>query len=81
MEAKIEHLSSWIRIGKQPEYDVTLGVRWLSPTEVELVGLDKPLNYAQGRKIVKLLTSLGVERVLIQRLRDGKLTSHYLKLK
>ena len=79
--ALIENLSSLVRVfdnddavyGEPYQWSCTL--RWISPTTIEAIGIDRLPTKAQLKALHEALHSLGVERVKYSRRRDDGKTA------
>lgn len=78
--ARIEHLASLVRIfdnesavyGEPYQWSCTL--RWISPSTIEAIGVDRLPSKAQLRALHEALHALGVQQVKYSRRReDGRI--------
>jgi hypothetical protein len=82
MSGSIEILSAVLRIGGKygEPYSWSCVLRYYSPTEVEIIGVHQLPSLEEAKLVKSFLESTGIKKVLIKRLRRGKLHSHWVIL-
>ncbi len=84
--AHLEPLSSIIRVGAGGSkhgdvYQWSAMVRHLSPTEVEVCGALVAPSVEQWRAIVEAMRGIGVQRVLMRRIKGGVSRDKWITVK
>jgi len=86
MQAEMEPISSILRIfedgkGYGDPYEFSATVRWVTPKKVEILGVLRAPKLSEWKAIRRCLLSYGVEEILINKAKDGKMESHIYKIR
>lgn len=78
----VEFYAGMLRVSRQDNakhgdsYSHAIGLRWINPQTVELAGVHTAVPPSAWRIIMIELQKLGVEKIVVCRLRNGELEKH-----
>ncbi len=86
MRAELESLTSIIRVfrdglGYGDPYEFSATIRWISPTRVEVLGIQRAPKPSEWRAITECLHSHGGEELLISRSTADGIKEHVFDLR
>lgn len=76
--AQIEPLSAVVRFWHDEQsqygdpYDWVATLRWITPNEVEVIGITKPPTPSVWRAVKAACREMGIERIVFYRMRHGE---------
>jgi len=79
MDGHLEPLAAIIRIGGAhgEPYTWSATLRYLNPTEVEILGAVRAPTPSEWRTVKRICKAAGIRRGLIRRVRGGMLVAHW----
>lgn len=86
MQAEMEFISSIIRIfedgkGYGDPYEFSATIRWITPRRVEIIGILRAPKLSEWKAMNNCLRSHGVEDVIINKVKYGKMESHIYRVR